>query len=196
MGYENASKLFDKAEYAIGKVVEISGRQVTIVGVMKKQGQSMVGGWDFDNIIIVPFNFCRQVVDMRYADRFLIVSGKSGVPLEAFKDELKGIMRGIRKLKPTQNDDFSLNDVTSSTKSLEGFFGNVNIGGFVIGGFSLIVGLFGIANIMFVTVKERTSQIGLKKAIGAKRSTILTEFLLESSFLCIFGGLIGLLLYF
>ncbi|MCU0388127.1 MAG: ABC transporter permease [Chitinophagaceae bacterium] len=196
MGYENAVKLFDKAEYALDKVVEISGRLVTVVGVMKKQGQSMVGGWDFDNIIIVPFNFCRQVVDQRSAERFLLVGGKPGVPLEAFKDELRGIMRSVRKLKPTEDDNFALNDVTSSTKSLEGFFANVNIGGFVIGGFSLIVGLFGIANIMFVTVKERTSQIGLKKAIGAKKSTILTEFLMESSFLCIIGGLIGLLLVF
>jgi putative ABC transport system permease protein len=196
MGNENAVKLFDQSEKALGKVVEISGRLVTIVGVMKKQGQSLIGGWDFDNIIIVPFNFCRQVVDQRQADRFLLVGGKPGVPLDAFKDELKGIMRSIRKLKPTEEDNFALNDVTSSTKSLESFFGNVNIGGFVIGGFSLIVGLFGIANIMFVTVKERTSQIGLKKAIGAKKSTILTEFLLESSFLCVIGGLIGLLLVF
>jgi putative ABC transport system permease protein len=196
MGYENAIKLFDKPEFAIDKVVEISGRLVTIIGVIKKQGQSMIGGWDFDNIIIVPFNFCKQVVDPRQGNRFLLVGGKPGVPVEALKDELRGIMRGIRKLKPTEDDNFALNDVTSSTKSLEGFFGNVNIGGFVIGGFSLIVGLFGIANIMFVTVKERTSQIGLKKAIGAKRSTILMEFLLESSFLCVIGGLVGLLLVF
>lgn len=196
MGYDNAQKLFDKPGYALDKVVEINGRMVTIVGVMKKQGQSMIGAWDFDNIIIVPFNFCRQVVDQRRADRFLLVGGKPGVPIEALKDELRGIMRGIRKLKPTEEDDFALNDVTSSSKSLEGLFKNVNIGGLVIGGFSLIVGLFGIANIMFVTVKERTSQIGLKKAIGAKRSTILTEFLLESSFLCIIGGAIGLLLVF
>jgi putative ABC transport system permease protein len=196
MGYENAVKLFDRPEYALDKVVEISGRLVTVVGIMKKQGQSLVGGWDFDNIIIVPFNFCRQVVDQRQADRFLLVGGKPGVPLEAFKDELRGIMRSVRKLKPTEDDNFALNDVTSSSQSLGAFFSNVNIGGFVIGGFSLIVGLFGIANIMFVTVKERTSQIGLKKAIGAKRSTIMTEFLMESSFLCVIGGLIGLLLVF
>jgi putative ABC transport system permease protein len=147
-------------------------------------------------MVFMPFNFVRQWVDPRQSDRFLLVGGKPGVPVDAFREELRGIMRGVRKLKPTEEDNFALNDVTSSSKSLESFFGNVNIGGFVIGGFSLIVGLFGIANIMFVTVKERTSQIGLKKAIGAKRSTILTEFLLESSFLCILGGLIGLLLVF
>jgi putative ABC transport system permease protein len=196
MGYENAEKLFDTPEYALDKIVEVSGRMVTIVGVMKKQGRSLIGGWDFDNIIIVPFNFCRQVVDQRSADRFLLVGGKEGVPVDDLKDELRGIIRSIRKLKPLEEDNFSLNDVTSSSKALEGFFGSVNIGGLVIGGFSLIVGLFGIANIMFVTVKERISQIGLKKAVGAKKSTILLEFLIESSFLCILGGLMGLLLVF
>jgi putative ABC transport system permease protein len=196
MGYENAEKLFDAAEYALDKTVEVSGRMVTIVGVMKKQGRSLIGGWDFDNIIIVPFNFCRQVVDQRSADRFLLVGGKEGVPVDDLKDELRGIMRSIRKLKPLEEDNFALNDVTSSSKALEGFFGSVNLGGFAIGGFSLIVGLFGIANIMFVTVKERISQIGLKKAVGAKKSTILLEFLIESSFLCILGGVMGLLLVF
>jgi putative ABC transport system permease protein len=196
MGYENAEKLFDAAEYALDKQVEISGRTVTIIGVMKKQGRSLIGGWDFDNIIIVPFNFCRQVVDQRSADRFLLVGGKEGVPVDDLKDELRGIMRSIRKLKPLEEDNFALNDVTSSSKALEGFFGSVNLGGFAIGGFSLIVGLFGIANIMFVTVKERISQIGLKKAVGAKKSTILLEFLIESSFLCILGGLMGLFLVF
>ncbi len=196
MGYENADKLFGDATRAVGKQVTIAGRSVTVIGVMKKYGQSMIGGWDFDNIIIVPFNFCRQVVNEREAGRFLLVKGKEGVPVADLKDELKGIMRGVRKLRPTEDDNFALNDVTASSKALEDFFGSVNVGGFIIGGFSLIVGLFGIANIMFVTVKERTSQIGLKKAIGAKKSYILTEFLLESSFLCVIGGVVGLLLVF
>lgn len=196
MGYENAVKLFNSPEKAIGKQVTISGRTGTVIGVMKKVGQSLVGAWDFDNIIIVPFNFCRQVVDERRAERFLLVKGKEGLAVEILKDELKGIMRSIRKLRPTEDDNFALNDVTASSQSLDSLFGSLNIGGLVIGGFSLIVGLFGIANIMFVTVKERTSQIGLKKAVGAQKSYILTEFLLESSFLCILGGLMGLLLVF
>jgi putative ABC transport system permease protein len=196
MGHENAVKLFGDPQKALGKQVTIASRTGTIVGVMKKQGQSLIGGWDFDNIIIVPFNFCRQVVDERNAGRFLLVKGKEGVNVTDLKDELKGIMRSVRKLRPTEEDNFALNDVTASSQSLDALFGSLNIGGLVIGGFSLIVGLFGIANIMFVTVKERTSQIGLKKAVGAQKSYILTEFLLESSFLCIIGGLIGLLLVF
>lgn len=196
MGYENAEKLFGAPEKGVGKQVQIAGRTCTVIGVMKKYGQSLIGGWDFDNIIILPFNFCRQVVNERTANRFLLIKGREGIPVQDLKDELKGIMRGIRKLRPTEDDNFALNDVTASSKSMESFFESVNLGGFIIGGFSLVVGLFGIANIMFVTVKERTSQIGLKKAVGAKRSYILTEFLLESSFLCVIGGLIGLLLVF
>jgi putative ABC transport system permease protein len=196
MGFENAEKLFGSAEKGVGKNVQIAGRTCTVIGVMKKNGQSLIGGWDFDNIIIVPFNFCRQVVNERTASRFLLVKGKPGVPVQDIKDELKGIMRSVRKLRPTEDDNFALNDVTASSKSMESFFGSVNLGGFIIGGFSLVVGLFGIANIMFVTVKERTGQIGLKKAIGARKSYILTEFLLESSFLCVIGGAIGLLLVF
>ena len=196
MGYENAVKLFDEPERAVGKEITISGRPATIIGVMKKAGRSMVGAWDFDNIIIVPFNFVRQVVDERRADRFLLVAGKEGVDVNNLKDELKGIMRKVRKLKPNEEDNFALNDVTSTSGQLDQLFGTLNLAGFAIGGFSLIVGLFGIANIMFVTVKERTSQIGLKKAVGAQPKHIMLEFLMESAFLCIIGGLVGLILVF
>jgi putative ABC transport system permease protein len=105
-------------------------------------------------------------------------------------------MRSVRKLKPTEDENFSLNDVNDLSETMSQAFVSINLGGAIIGGFSLIVGLFGVANIMFVSVKERTSQIGLKKAIGAKSSIILTEFLLEAAFLCLIGGLIGLLLVF
>jgi putative ABC transport system permease protein len=105
-------------------------------------------------------------------------------------------MRSIRKLKPVQEDDFALNDINDISDRMSSAFVSINIGGWAIGALSFIVGIFGVANIMFVTVKERTSQIGLKKAIGAKNSVILTEFLLESAFLCIIGGMIGLLLVF
>ena len=105
-------------------------------------------------------------------------------------------MRSIRKLKPTEEDNYSLNDIEPVKKLTESLFSGINTGGWAIAGLSLIVGMFGVANIMFVTVRERTSQIGLKKAIGAKRSTILMEFLMESAFLCILGGAIGILLVF
>ena len=125
-----------------------------------------------------------------------MVKGKENISSEALVDELKGIMRSIHRLSPLEEDDFALNDINMFSKQMDSVFGSVNLGGWAIAGLSLIVGTFGVANIMFVTVRERTSQIGLKKAIGAKSSTILTEFLLESSFLCLMGGLIGLILVF
>lgn len=195
IGFDNAEKLYGSADNALGKEIELAGRKAHIIGVIKKKGQSMVGGgWDFDNIVIVPFNYCRQVVNERNAGRFIMVKGKAGIGIQDLKDELKGVMRSVRKLNPREVDNFALNDISSGSKELESVFTRVNLGGIIIGGFSLVVGLFGIANIMFVTVRERTSQIGLKKAIGAKRSTILAEFLIESSFLCIIGGMVGLLL--
>ena len=115
------------------------------------------------------------------------------VPMAQLKDELTGAMRSIRKLKPTQENDFSLNDIDAFSEFASGIFSGINKGPWAIAALSLIVGMFGVANIMFVTVRERTSQIGLKKAIGAKSHVILTEFLLESAFLCIMGGLLGLL---
>ena len=123
-----------------------------------------------------------------------MVQGKENVSSKALADELVGVMRQVRRLSPTDEDNFACNDVADFSEQVSGFFGQVNAGGWAIAGLSLIVGAFGVANIMFVTVRERTSQIGLKKAIGAKRRTILTEFLLESAFLCVIGGLVGLFL--
>jgi putative ABC transport system permease protein len=122
----------------------------------------------------------------------IFVDGRVDVSLDELKGELTGAMRSIRKLRPTQDDDYALNDVQSFSKQVHQIFSSVTVGGWVISILSLVVGMFGVANIMFVTVRERTSQIGLKKAIGAKRGTIILEFLLESAFLCLIGGLIGL----
>src|SRR4030095_10591012 len=126
----------------------------------------------------------------------IMAQGMENITVEALKDDLKGAMRAIRKLGPKQEDNFTLNAVSDFSKAVSGFFGTVTLGGWFIGFLSLVVGAFSIANIMFVTVRERTPIIGLKKAIGAKRRTILAEFLLESSFICVLGGIIGLILVF
>jgi putative ABC transport system permease protein len=125
-----------------------------------------------------------------------MVQGQDNLNSKALKDELTGTMRAIHRLKPTKDADFALNDINDFSESISAAFTGLNIGGAVIGGISLIVGLFGVANIMFVTVRERTGQIGLKKALGAKRRVILSEFLLESAFLCFIGGITGLILVF
>jgi putative ABC transport system permease protein len=197
MGYEIAASLFSKAENAVGREVKLkNGKVAIVVGLINKQGQSLLNAWDYDHSILMPNRFLAQIVREQNAGPIIMVKGEDNVSIDALKDELKGAMRSIRKLTPTQEDNFSLTDIDSATKGFDSVITGMDIGGWAIAGLSLIVGMFGVANIMFVTVRERTSQIGLKKAIGAKRGTILTEFLLESAFLCIIGGLIGLLAVF
>lgn len=196
IGFTVAEKLFGLAEAGIGKQLEARGKKLLIAGVMRKQGKAMVGGWNFDESIIMSYRLARTMMDERRAAPVIMAKGKDGLSSIAVRDELMGVMRSIRKLSPTQENDFSLNDINDISAAISKAFSGLNIGGAIIGGISLIVGLFGVANIMFVSVRERTSQIGLKKAIGAKNRIILTEFLLEAAFLCIVGGLIGLMLVF
>ncbi|MGZ8554703.1 MAG: ABC transporter permease [Chitinophagaceae bacterium] len=195
-GHEIAEKLFGSAELAVEKEVSIRGKKVNIIGVIKKQGKQMIGGWEFDQSVIIPYKFSRNIMNELRADPIIMVQGQDNLSSKALKDDLIGTMRAIHKLSPTQEEDFSLNDINDLTESISVAFVSLNIGGWAIAALSLIVGMFGVANIMFVSVRERTSQIGLKKAIGAKSHIILTEFLLESAFLCIIGGLIGLTLVF
>ena len=162
------------------------------VGIIKKQGKSFIG-WDYDKCIMINNKFAKQLFDPEFSNPILIVKGKPDVTTNALSQELRGVMRQIRRLSPLQEDNFSLNTVEAFSKATSDFFVTINIVGTIIGGISLIVGMFGIANIMFVTVKERTPIIGLKKAIGAKKSTILFEFLMEAAILCILGGAVGLL---
>lgn len=196
IGNEIAEQFFVNAERALGKTVSAKGKKLVIVGVIKKQGNQMLGGWQLDKAVVMPYRFARTIMDERNSQPLILVQGLDNVTNVRLKDDLKGTMRAINKLSPTQDDNFSLNDVNEWSKAFEQAFSGINLGGMIIGGISLIVGLFGVANIMFVSVKERTSQIGLKKAIGAKSRIILTEFLLEAAFLCLIGGLIGLGLVF
>lgn len=196
MGNEIAEKLFGEPQLAVDKQVKIRGKEVLVIGVIKKQGKQMIGGWEFDKSIVMPYKFGRTIMNELRADPLIMVQGKDNLTSKALKDDLIGTMRAIHKLSPTQDDDFALNDINDLSASISQAFVSLNIGGWAIAALSLIVGMFGVANIMFVTVRERTSQIGLKKAIGAKSRVILTEFLLESAFLCIIGGVIGLGLVF
>ena len=197
LGYRIAERLFIRPSKAVGQMVKLrGGRTAFVIGVIEKQGESLLGGWDYDNSILLTYPFMKQLVREENANPKILVQAGPNISVLALKDELRGAMRSIRKLSPTMEDNFSLNDIDSLSKFFDPIFRILNIGGWAIAALSLIVGMFGVANIMFVTVRERTSQIGLKKAIGAKRGTILTEFLLESAFLCIIGGIIGLLLVF
>lgn len=196
LGNEIAEKLFLTPEKAVGKHISFKGKKGFVIGVIKKQGGSMLGGWQFDKCMIISYRFARTFMDERRANPLIMIQANEKTNSKALKDELTGSVRAIHKLKPTEDDDFTLNDINDFSEAMSQVFSSVNIGGWAIAILSLIVGMFGVANIMFVTVRERTSQIGLKKAIGAKRHMIMTEFLLESAFLCIIGGMIGLLLVF
>ncbi|MGZ3939725.1 MAG: ABC transporter permease [Flavisolibacter sp.] len=194
IGNEIAEKLFGTPQRAVGKQVTVKGKKINVVGVIKKQGSTIIGGWQLDKAILSPYRYGRTIMDEKRADPLILVKGKEQISSKAVKDELKSVMRSLHKLSPTEDDDFALNDVNDFSDALSQAFVSINMGGWIIGILSFIVGIFGVANIMFVTVKERTTQIGLKKAIGAKSGMILMEFLLESAFLCVIGGLMGLTL--
>jgi putative ABC transport system permease protein len=194
IGYKVAEELYGKADKGVGKTITYNGRKLLVIGVIEKQGSAIINGYDYDKSTIVTHNYMASVYNPDNLGPVIMVQPKPGITSKALQEELTGIMRQIRKLSPTQDDNFTCNDVAQFKDQVESVFGAVNQGGWAIAGLSLIVGAFGVANIMFVTVRERTSQIGLKKAIGAKSSSILYEFLLESAFLCIIGGLVGLLL--
>jgi putative ABC transport system permease protein len=194
IGYKVAEELYGKADKGVGKTITYKGRKLLVIGVIEKQGSAIINGYDYDKSTIVTHNYMASVYNPESLGPVIMVQPKPGITSKALQEELTGIMRQIRKLSPTQEDNFTCNDVAQFKDQVESVFGAVNQGGWAIAGLSLIVGAFGVANIMFVTVRERTSQIGLKKAIGAKSSSILYEFLLESAFLCIIGGLVGLFL--
>jgi len=194
LGWEVANGLFS-GEPAVGKQVKIMGRRLTVIGVFKKEGESMLG-MSQDNNIVIPLNFAKGLFDVqneRYGPQ-ITVRGKETVDLAEVESELRGTMRSIHRIRPGQEDDFSMNKTTMISNQLDLMFSMVNLAGWVIGGFSILVGGFGIANIMFVSVKERTNIIGIQKSLGAKNYFILLQFMFEAIALCLMGGALGLLL--
>lgn len=196
IGYDIAQDLFPDGN-AVGRQLKIMGRKVTVVGVFKKEGDDMLGITD-DKEILLPLNFAKDIVDVQNEqyNPQIVVRGKEGISDVEVEDELRGLMRSIHRLKPTEEDDFALNKTTLLTDQLNVVFGFLHTVGLVIGLFSILVGGFGIANIMFVSVKERTNIIGIQKSLGAKNYFILLQFLFEAIFLCLMGGIIGLGLVF
>ncbi|MEN0055918.1 MAG: ABC transporter permease [Mucilaginibacter sp.] len=194
IGYDIAQNLFPAGD-AVGKEIKVMGRYVTVVGVFAKQGKDMLN-ISTDKEVLLPLNFAHNLIDIqneKYRPS-IIVRGKKGIPVDDVESELQGLMRSIRSLRPGQEDNFSLNRTTMLTNALDDLFSIVNKGGFIIGLFSMLVGGFGIANIMFVSVKERTNIIGIQKSLGAKNYFILLQFLIESIALCLLGGLVGLIM--
>lgn len=196
IGYEVAASLFPDFS-AMDKVIQISGRKLTVIGVLDKEGESLMGNSN-DKAVIVPVNYGRKYVDIRSdgGGPLIIAKAKEGVMNAELIEELRGHLRSIRRLRPSEEEDFALNETRLLSNQVTQLFGTISIVGAIIGGFSILVGGFGIANIMFVSVRERTPLIGIQKSLGAKNYVILIQFLTESVILCIIGGSIGLVLVF
>jgi len=179
----------------INKTIKVGGRKVRVIGVFAKEGEDMFNN-SMDQMVLIPVNFGKTMFDVESEalNPFICVTAKENVSVEQLVDELAIIMRTIRRLKPVEEDNFALNQASMIAKGLDNIFGIIDLAGWIIGGFAILVGGFGIANIMFVSVKERTRQIGIQKAIGAKSYLILTQFLTEAIVLSLVGGLIGLFL--
>jgi putative ABC transport system permease protein len=192
-----AEKLFGKTD-PVDKQINISGKRTSIIGVFKKEGQGGQIDGGVDETTLVPLNFGKTFINMRnsFLNVTLMIKAKEGVPLQELSEESTMILRAARRLQPNEIDNFFVNKASVITQSFEGVFAGINIGGWIIGGFSILVGAFGIANIMFVSVKERTNIIGIQKALGAKKFFILQQFLVESMLLSIIGGLLGVFLVF
>ncbi|NRT16082.1 putative ABC transport system permease protein [Flavobacterium sp. 28A] len=194
LGSEIASGLFDELD-PIGKNVRLYGQRFTVIGVLKKQGEGMFGDND-DTSAYIPVNFLRRL----YGDNndsmtpVILIKPNKGVDMDAYKAEVSQKLRNVRGLKAGEIDNFFINVMSGFTDLIDGIIGQMNFVGWIISGFSLLVGGFGIANIMFVSVKERTNLIGIQKSLGAKNRFILFQFLFEAVILSVIGGIIGLIL--
>lgn len=193
LGYKIASELFEN-QNPIGKSIKIFGRKMEIIGVFEKEGQDIFDS-SMDELVVIPLNFARNVINVRNErlNPYIMVKAKENFSAQELKDELRKIMRAVRKLKPVSEDNFALNEASLLSQGFESIFIGIDLAGWIIGGFSILVGGFGIANIMFVSVKERTNIIGIQKALGAKNYFILLQFLFEAIILSIIGGLLGLI---
>jgi putative ABC transport system permease protein len=202
MGYEVAKALFPNDENPIGLDVKIKNMRFKIVGVIKKEGQSFLGTPSKDYACIIPYHAFRRLYQTgtgvwnEISSRIGAKGYDEDIGLVELENEIRGMLRNRRGIRPTEKDNFALNRPEAFIKLVSNLFDAVGMAGWVIGGFSILVGGFGIANIMFVSVKERTSLIGLQKSLGAKNYFILFQFLFESIFLSLIGGIAGLVLVF
>ncbi len=197
LGHTIKQSLFGNDE-AVGKTVSSDGRKLEVIGVFKKEGSSIIDMGSLDDVMLVTLNYVRNIVniDSENLSPSIQVKGSPGVTNEQLSDELRGSMRAIRRLRPMDEDNFALNESKLLSNQVGSLFSVIGLAGWVIGGFSILVGGFGIANIMFVSVRERTNQIGIQKSLGAKNYFILVQFLSEAVTLSLIGGAAGLVIVF
>lgn len=200
IGHEIAIALFPNGEDPLGKHIKIRNLKYLVLGVIKKEGQSFMGTPSNDYAVIIPYNSFRKLYQTgtghweETTSRIGVKGFETDIGLVELENEIRGLLRVRRGLRPTEKDNFALNRPEAIANVISGLFDVVGLAGWIIGGFSILVGGFGIANIMFVSVKERTSVIGLQKSLGAKNYFVLFQFLFEAIFLSLIGGLAGLFL--
>jgi putative ABC transport system permease protein len=194
IGHQVANELFRNKD-PIGEKIHFLDRKFTVIGVLQKQGNAN-SIFDFDSKVIIPNSFARYLYgsNIRNLNPSIMVKGKEGISIEALEDEVRGIMRSVRKIKPGQEDNFAINKASMINSGISQIFSVLRFAGWIIAAFSILVGGFGTANIMFVSVKERTFIIGIEKALGSPRYFIMSHFLMESIILCVVGGISGILL--
>jgi putative ABC transport system permease protein len=198
LGATIAEGLFGEGIDPLGKPISVGGRKIRVVGVLKKSGKDLLKPFNFDNCVLIGYNLARRGFGVRAKGEFertsISAKARPGVKLDDLKDEITGVLRSERRLKPREENNFATNTLSIISGLFDSLFGTMNVAGIFIGGFALLVGMFSVANIMFVSVRERTNLIGIKMALGAKRWFILLEILIEAVLLCVFGGLFGLVL--
>lgn len=194
IGSKIAKDLFPNTEMVVGKTCKIGGVKTHIIGVLRTEGANNFIGNDNDGAVFVPLRFAQSFVDIKRTNNNILVQAKPHITNKELSGEIRAILRAAHRLSPKQDDDFAINEMSIVSNVFDQLFGILATVGWVIGGFSLLVGGFGVANIMFISVKERTRIIGIQKAIGAKNYFILFQFLFESVFLSLLGGLLGLIL--
>lgn len=193
LGYEIANGLFGSDD-PIGKNIRLYGQRFTVIGVMKKQGAGFFGDSN-DTSVYLPANFLRRMYgDTDAMTPVIVLKPVKGIDMDAYKAEVAQKLRAVRGMKAGEIDNFFINVLSGFTDFIDGILGQMNVVGWIISGFSLLVGGFGIANIMFVSVKERTNLIGIQKSLGAKNRFILFQFLFEAIILSVIGGIIGLIM--
>jgi putative ABC transport system permease protein len=193
IGYDVADALFP-SENPIDKSVLINGQLFKVIGVNTRQG-TFLGLFSWDSMVAMPLGAFNKYFSAK-SESDVRVKVKDKTRLADARDELTGLIRRVRGLPPEKKDDFSINEQQAFKSTLDPVKNSIAIAGLFITGLSLFVGAIGIMNITFVSVKERTKEIGTRKALGARRRTILLQFLIESTALCLLGGFIGLVLAF
>lgn len=191
LGRDVVNRLFP-GEDPIGKSLTVEGRKLRVVGILAQEGTSIVGEGT-DDLALIPVTFGRQLMNFRALKASILIRAREGVDLETLKGEVIAAYRPLRRLHPRDESDFAVNEVEMLTSFIDKIFGQLETGVWFIGVFAILIGCFSVANIMFVSVKERTPLIGVQKALGAKSTFVLAQFLIEAVALCIMGAMLALI---